>query len=162
MLETRHRTAGQRAERDVSLEHGKQPVDRLLADAPLAHLGRDALDFDLVQLVERDERCSMQRLRHAGRVQHFRQQDAVIEAEIEIAETQFGQDLTDNAAQLRFHNGRCRTERVDVALVELTEAPARRTIGAPHRLNLIPLEQLRELALVMRDDTCQRHRQVVT
>ena len=50
---------------------------------------------------------------------------------------------------------------VDVALVELAESAARRPIGAPHGLNLIALEDLRQLRLVLGHDTRERHRQVV-
>ena len=67
----------------------------------------------------------------------------------------------DGGEQVRFdHRGR-RTDCVDVALVELAEPAARRPIGPPHRLNLIALEELRQLALVLRHHTRQRHRQVV-
>src|SRR5262249_10937966 len=54
-----------------------------------------------------------------------------------------------------------RSERIDIALIELTEAPARRTIGTPDRLNLIALEETRYLRLMMRDNARQRHGQVV-
>src|SRR6185503_11448246 len=47
------------------------------------------------------------------------------------------------------------------ALEELAEAPARRTVGAPHRLDLVALEQARQLVLILRDDARQRHGQVV-
>ena len=52
-------------------------------------------------------------------------------------------------------------DRVDVALVELAEASARRPIGAPHRLDLIALEEPRQLVLILRDDARERHGEVV-
>ena len=51
---------------------------------------------------------------------------------------------------------------VDVALVELAEASLRRAIGAPHRLDLISLEKLRQVVLILRDDARERHREVVS
>ena len=60
-----------------------------------------------------------------------------------------------------FDDRRGRPDRVDVALVELAEAAARRAIRPPHGLNLVPLEELRQLRLVLRDDARERHRQVV-
>src|SRR6185295_10035649 len=72
-----------------------------------------------------------------------------------------GQRIRYRRAQFRFDDRRGRAERVDVALVELAETAARRPVGAPHRLNLVSLEQPRQLALVLRDDARERHGQVV-
>ena len=79
----------------------------------------------------------------------------------EVDKAEFGQGVGNGSADFRLDNRRGRTQRVHVALIELPEAAACRTIGAPHRLDLIPLEQLRQLCLVMRDHPGQRHRQVV-
>ena len=103
----------------------------------------------------------MQRSGDAGGAQHRRQQLAVIQPDDEVGEPELGQRVGHRRAQLRFDDRRGRAERVDVALVELAEAPARRTVGAPHRLNLVALEQARQLRLVMRDDARERHGQVV-
>jgi hypothetical protein len=46
-------------------------------------------------------------------------------------------------------------------LIELTEPSARRTIGAPDRLNLVALEESRQLRLMLRDNASERHGQVV-
>src|SRR5204863_9670597 len=47
------------------------------------------------------------------------------------------------------------------ALVELAEPAARGTIGAPHRLDLVALEESRQLAAVLGDDARERDREVV-
>ncbi len=69
--------------------------------------------------------------------------------------------LADRAEDLRLDDGRGRPDGVDVALVELAEPSARWTIGAPHRLNLIALEELRQLVLILRDDAREWDGQVV-
>ena len=56
---------------------------------------------------------------------------------------------------------RRRADRIDVALVELAEAALLRPVGPPHRLDLIALEEPRQLRAVLGDDPRQRHRQVV-
>ena len=71
------------------------------------------------------------------------------------------EDLGDRAEDLRVHDRRRRPDRVDVALVELAEPPARRPIGPPHRLNLIALEERRQLALILGDHASERNGQVV-
>ena len=55
------------------------------------------------------------------------------------------QRLGRRGAQFGLDDQRRRAEDVDVALVELAEAPVGRPIGAPHRLNLVALEELRQL-----------------
>ena len=69
--------------------------------------------------------------------------------------------LADGGEDFDFDDGRRRSDRVDVALVELAKPAARRTVRAPHRLNLIALEELRQLVLILRDDASERHGQVV-
>ena len=93
--------------------------------------------------------------------EHRRQQLAMVDADDEIIESKFDERIRHRPAQLRLHGGRRRAERIDVALIELAEAAARRPIGSPHRLDLIALEEARQLALILRDDARQRHRQVV-
>src|SRR4029079_6213038 len=85
----------------------------------------------------------------------------MIHPDREISEAKFDQRLGDRAADLRLDHGRGRTQRIHVALIELAEASARRTIGAPHRLNLIPLEQLRQLVMVMGNHPRERDGQIV-
>jgi hypothetical protein len=85
----------------------------------------------------------------------------VVEPQVEIVEAELGQHVGRRGADLGFdHRGR-RPDGVDVALVELAEPALGRTVGPPHRLDLIALEEARQLRLVMGDDAGQRHRQVV-
>ena len=85
----------------------------------------------------------------------------VIQLDNEVAEAERRQHLADRAEDVGFDHGRRRADGVDVALVELAKPAARRTIRAPHRLNLIALEELRQLVLILRDDARQRHGQIV-
>ena len=54
--------------------------------------------------------------------------------------------VADGGAQLRLGDRRRRADGVDVALVELAEAALARPVGAPDRLDLVALEELRQLA----------------
>ena len=85
----------------------------------------------------------------------------MIEANHEVGEPEPLQHVADRSADLDFDDRRARPDRVDVALIELSKPSARRPIGPPHRLNLVALEEPRQLAAVLGDDARQRHRQVV-
>ena len=80
-----------------------------------------------------------------GAIQHPGQQLAVIQLDDEIGEAERLQHLADRRQHLHFDHRRRRPDRVHVALVELAEAPARRPVGPPHRLDLIALEELGSL-----------------
>ncbi len=103
----------------------------------------------------------MQLQRNAEALEHAAEQDAVIEADHEVGEAERAQHVAHRRAHLNFDDRRARADRVDVALIELTESAARRAVGAPHRLNLIALEEARQLAAVLGHDARERHRQVV-
>ena len=98
---------------------------------------------------------------NARRVQHRRQQRAVIEADVEVVEPQLGQHVRGGRADLGLDQRRRRADGVHVALEELAEAPARRPVGPPDRLHLIALEELGQLGLVVGDHAGQRHGEVV-
>jgi hypothetical protein len=98
---------------------------------------------------------------HARRVEQARQHAAVIDLDDEVAESQPQQDVRHCRAQLGLDDHRARPDHVDVTLIELAEPPARRPVGPPHRLNLIALEELRQLAAMFGDDARERNRQVV-
>src|SRR4029078_7777244 len=55
----------------------------------------------------------------------------------------------------------CRSDRVDVALIELAKPAAGRPMGAQYGRNLIPLEKLWQLALMLGDNARERDGQVV-
>src|SRR5262249_6088645 len=57
---------------------------------------------------------------------------------------------------------RRRTNRVDIALIELAEAASCRPVGAPNGLNLVALEKPRQLVLILCNHARQRNGQVVT
>src|SRR5437773_6686714 len=85
----------------------------------------------------------------------------MVETDLEIVEPELDQDIRHRGAQFRFDHRRRRAERIDVALIELAEAAARWTIGAPHRLDLVALEQPGQLALILRDNARERHSEVI-
>ena len=85
----------------------------------------------------------------------------MIEPDRELPEAEAAQRVGDRAENVRLDHGRRRPDRIDIALKELAEPSARRPVRAPHRLNLIPFEDLRDLVLILRDDARERHREVV-
>ena len=116
---------------------------------------------DLVVLVYCDQGIRMRRRRHATRVQDARENLPVIDPQHKIFEPERDQRVRHRGAQFCLHDRRCRSEGVDIALVELAEAAARGTVRAPDRLDLIALEQTGHSGLMLCHDTRQRHRQVV-
>ncbi len=129
---------------------------------PARHqLLRDAVVADLVQLVHRHQRLVVKRGVDAEAVEHPAQQPSVVQAQNEVAESKGAQHVADRRAHFDLDDRRGRPDRVDVALVELAEAAARRAIGAPDRLDLVALEETRQRAPVLGDDPGQRHGQVV-
>ncbi len=136
-----------------------------LRDRPLdsarGELVGDPLLANLVELVERHQRVGLLGVSDSCRIEKPGQHQAMIQADHEIAEAQSREHLADRAQLLGLHDRRSRADRVDVALVELPETPPRRTIRPPDRLDLIALEEPRQLVLVLRDDARQRHRQIV-
>ena len=85
----------------------------------------------------------------------------MIQPDRELPEAEAAQRVGDRAENVRLDHGRRRPDRIDIALKELAEPSARRPVRAPHRLNLIPFEDLRDLVLILRDDARERHREVV-
>ncbi len=79
----------------------------------------------------------------------------------EVLEAQLVEHLGDRRQHLDLDDRRGRADGVDVALVELAEAAPGRPVGTPDRLNLVPLEELRQLRLVLGHHPRQRHGQVV-
>ena len=99
--------------------------------------------------------------RKARLLENARQQASMVQPYDEILKPQPRHHFADGAEKLRLDDERRRANRIDIALEELAEAPPRGSIGAPDGLNLIPLEELRQLVLVLGDDARERNRQVV-
>ncbi len=121
----------------------------------------DAVRPDLVQLVQGHERVVVQARGHAARVQQRAQHTAMVQPERVLGEAEPGQHVACRPQEFRLHHHRPGPDGVHVALVELAEAALLRAIGAPHRLDLVPLEELRQLRAVLGHDPRERHRQVV-
>ena len=85
----------------------------------------------------------------------------MIQADGEVVEAECCQYVARGGEDFSFDDGRACADAVNVALIELAEAPARGAVCAPDGLNLVTLEELRELVAVLRDDARERHRQVV-
>jgi hypothetical protein len=94
--------------------------------------------------------------------EHAREHLTVVESDSEVRESQSGQYVARGGEDFGFDDGRACADAVNVALVELSEAAARGAVCAPDGLNLVALEEARELVAVLRDDARERHRQVVT
>ena len=116
---------------------------------------------DLVQLVHRDKGGPLKGLGDTGRSSKAVSSGAVIEADVEVVEPKLRQHVRSGRADFSLDERRRRADRVHVALEELAEAPARRPVGPPDRLHLIPLEELGQLGLVVGDHAGQGHREVV-
>ncbi len=139
----------------------QQPLRRRGLDAARRQFRRHTVAPDLVEFVHRDQRLVVQARRNTEAVQHPAQQTAMIEPDHEVGEPEPLQHVADRGADLDLDNRRARPDGVDVALIELTKPAARRPIRPPHRLNLVALEEPRQLAAMLGDDARQRHRQVV-
>ena len=103
----------------------------------------------------------MLRLGNAGAFEDRRQRAPVIEPDRELLEPERRHHVADRRKKLRLDDERGGAHGVDVALKELAKAPARGPIGPPDGLNLIPLEEARQLVLVLRDHARERDGQVV-
>ena len=116
---------------------------------------------DLIELVERDERLAVLRLRNAGAFENGGERAPVIEPDRELLERERRHHIAHRREDLRLDDERGRADGVDVALIELAKASARGPVGAPYRLNLIALEEARQLVLILRDDARERDGEVV-
>src|SRR5262249_1507435 len=132
-----------------------------LVDAAGHELLPHALRAHLVQLGERDERNRLLRLADAGDLEQRGEQLPVIQTAREIIESQARQHIADGGEHLGVDDRRGRSDRIEIALKELAKSPFRRPIRTPYRLDLIPLEELRQRALVLRDDARERDGEVV-
>src|SRR5262245_48467543 len=94
-------------------------------------------------------------------IENSSQHLSMIDPNSEVVEAECAQGITGSGHQFGFNNHRARAQHIDVALIKLAQASTGESIGAPYRLNLIPLEKLWQLILVLCDDARQRDRQVV-
>src|SRR5438067_1708857 len=85
----------------------------------------------------------------------------MIQADLEVAEPKRCQNFAYGSELLDFNHRRRRADRIDVALVELAKPSAGGPVRPPDRLNLIALEELRQLVLVLRNHACERHGEIV-
>ena len=110
----------------------------------------------------RDQRVAVQRLRQRPRTRAAPSAPDGDSAESRSPRTRDARAPRDTApSSSASTTGDVDPMRVDVALVELAEPSAGRPIGTPDRLDLVALEEPRQLALVLRDDARERHREVV-
>ena len=152
LREIRRRRAGQLFQQRRRDAVGEPLLSQLLANA---------VDANLVGLVHDDQGRAVQLRRHAGVRQHRIQQLAVIDDDLEVLEAKLQQHVGGRRQDLCLDGHRRRADRVDVALIELAEAALLRPVGAPHRLNLVALEELRQLRPILGDDARERHGHVV-
>src|SRR4029453_1787210 len=98
---------------------------------------------------------------NTGRFEQAGEHSAMIHANDEVVESELRQDVAHSRADLGLDHHRTRSDRVDVALIELAKSSARRTIRAPDWLNLVAFEEPWQLPAVLGDDTRERDRQIV-
>ena len=103
----------------------------------------------------------MQGRGNAEALEHAVQQAAMIEPNHEVAEPQPAEHIAHRGEHFRFDHGRARPDGVDVTLIELAEPAPGRTVRPPHRLNLVALEEARQLAAVLGHHPRERNREVV-
>src|SRR5436853_7254387 len=96
--------------------------------------------------------------------QHALQQLAVVDAHAELAYRQLAEHAEDDARDLGLEQVRegIAADDVDVALIELAEAPALhlRVLAAPYALDLVAAEGKGKLSLAHRDVAGERHREI--
>src|SRR5688572_23846785 len=135
--------------------------DLTVVVALLGQLLRDTFLADLVDFVDRDQYVGMSLRRNRYLGQPRGNELAMVDANHEIVEPQRRQDLRHGRDLFGFHDRRGRPDAVDIALIELPKAASGRAVGAPYGLNLITLEEPRQLGLVLSDHSRERDRQVV-
>ncbi len=117
----------------------------------------------LVDLVDLAQYSKLQlALSHAQAFEEAAQQLAVVQLHLEVADAQLGEHRMDHRQDFGVVTDaqRILADHVDIALVELTEAPALRTLAAVHALHLITTEWKAQVVLVLGDIARQRHGQV--
>ncbi len=145
----------------VGAEVVGQRLDRRGRDVPVAELGGDAVDADLVELVERDQDRRLELVRQAVGLDEPAESLAGVELDPEPGQAERVQHVGDG------HDGGCvgqqriRADRVDVALEELAVATLAGPVCPPHGRDLVALERRRQLRAVARDHAGERHREVV-
>ena len=152
-----------------ALAHGA--IDRQIARhrfciiAVFQQLALDAVQADLVKLVQGDQHGADLFLRKACRQRHSAQNLPVVDVDGEIGQADLAQDPGDHRGgrgdQLDLGQAAVVAEDVDVALRELTEASLLRVVRAPDVAQLHRLERGGQLFPVVGVVARQRQRQVV-
>ena len=140
-------------------EDGPQDGDGVGRQALLQHLGLDALEPDLVQLVDGDGDVHHP-LREAADLREAGEDLAVVDLDAH-ADTQKGEHAVHHLHQLELVDLRGGADHVHVALVELAVAALLRPVRPPDGLDLVPLEREGNLVLVLDHVAGERDGQVV-
>src|SRR4029077_14506095 len=127
-------------------------------------LAHDGVLRLLARPLERAQHGVRARLADVEMAQDAFQHLSVVDANAELADRHFAEYAVDHAGDLGLEKVRERvaTDDVDVALIELAEAPALhlRVLAAPHALDLVAAEGEGELALAHRDVAREGHGEV--
>ena len=99
---------------------------------------------------------------HTARLEQARQRFPVIQPDREVGKPELFQHISRSGEDLGLHHHRLRPDGVDITLIELPEPPLLGPVGAPDRLHLVALEELRQSGPVLRDDAGERDREVVS
>src|SRR5688572_34512 len=90
-----------------------------------------------------------------------RQYLPVVESNPKVPKAKLNEHIGGGREDLGLDGHRRRTDGVDVALIELAKTALLRAVGAPDGLNLVALEELRQLRSVFGHHARKRHRHVV-
>ena len=140
-------------------EDGPQDGDGVGRQALLQHLGLDALEPDLVQLVDGDGDV-YHPLREAADLREAGKYLAVVDLDAH-ADAEEGEHAVHHLHQLELIDLRGGADHVHVALVELAVAALLGTVRPPDGLDLVPLEREGDLVLVLDHVARERDGQVV-
>ena len=125
----------------------------------------NAVEADLVKLVQRNQRAADFFLLKARRKRRCRQHPAVVDVDGELVHVHFGENLAEHRRrrgnQLDLGQAAVVAQNVDVALGKLTEASLLRVVRAPDVTQLHRLKRRRQFLLVVRVVARQRHGQVI-
>ncbi len=138
-------------------------------EQPRRRGGLDALPHELlphrvrallVELVDADDGGVDARVADARAADQEMQERSRVDADAEPAKAELRERGGGREDHLRLDRHRRRAQHVDVALHELAEAAVLRALGAPHRAELIALEDGRQLAAMGRIVARERDGQV--
>ena len=131
----------------------------ILAESALSQFGAYVVEAYLVQFVDSNGDVD-QPFRCANHFRDSSQHLAVVDFD-RHADAQLVEHHVDHLHQFQLVEQRGAADHVGITLVEFAIAPLLRTVGAPHRLQLVAAEGEGDLVAVLHHKACKWHSQVV-